>query len=57
MRKKERYEKIEVAIGKEFDSRRYIKTSESIINGVVKEVLLNGYFMQDDTMKPIVLVR
>ena len=36
---------------------KYIKTSESIINGVVKEVLLNGYFMQDDTMKPIVLVR
>ncbi|MCI9542197.1 MAG: hypothetical protein HFG39_14395 [Lachnospiraceae bacterium] len=55
--RKEHYKKIDVPIGKEYDSRQYIKTSESIINGVVKEVLLNGYFMQDDTMKPIVLVR
>ncbi len=55
--RKERYEKIEVAIGKEFDSRRYIKTSESIVNGVIREVVLNGYYIQDDVMKPIVIVR
>lgn len=55
--RKERYEKIEVLIGKEFDSRRYIKTSESIVNGVVQDVLLNGYYMQEDVMKPVVIVR
>lgn len=55
--RKERYEIIEVFIGKEFDSRQYIKTSESIVNGVVQEVLLNGYCIQDDVIKPIVIVR
>lgn len=55
--RKERYEKIEVFIGREFDSRRYIKTSESIVNGVVRDVILNGYYMQDDVMKPVVIVR
>jgi len=55
--RKEYYEKIEVFIGKEYNSRQYIKTSESVVNGVVKEVLLNGYSMQDDIMKPIVIVR
>ena len=55
--RKERYEKIEVSIGREYDSRRYIKTSESIVNGVVREVVLNGYYIQDDVMKPIVIVR
>lgn len=55
--RKEHYEKIEVFIGKEFDSRRYIKTSESIVNGVIQDVILNGYYMQDDIMKPVVTVR
>ncbi len=55
--RKEHYERIEVSIGKEYDSRHCIKTSESIVNGVVKEVLLNGYSLQDDVMKPIVIVR
>lgn len=55
--RKEHYERIEVLIGKEYDSRQYIKTSESIVNGVVQEVLLNGYYLQDDVMKPIVIVR
>lgn len=55
--RRERYEKTEVLLGTEYDSRQYIKTSESIINGVVREILLNGYYMQDDVMKPIVTVR
>lgn len=55
--RKEHYDKIEVFIGREFDSRRYIKTSESIVNGVVRDVILNGYYMQDDVMKPVVIVR
>ncbi len=55
--RKERYEIIEVLIGNEFDSKQYIKTSESIVNGVVQEVLLNGYSIQDDVIKPIVIVR
>ncbi len=54
--RKEHYEKIETVIGEEYDSRQYIKTSESIVNGVVQEVLLNGYAMQEDVMKPIVTV-
>ncbi len=55
--KKECYVKIEVEIGGEFDSRQCIKTSESVVNGVVTEVLLNGYCIQDDILKPVVLVR
>ncbi len=55
--RKEHYERMEVFIGKEYDSRHCIKTSESIVNGVVQEVLLNGYALQDDVMKPIVIVR
>ena len=54
--RKEHYEKLDAVIGEEYDSRQYIKTSESIVNGVVQEVLLNGYSMQDDVMKPIVMV-
>lgn len=54
--RKERYEKIEVSIGKEYNSRQYIKTSESVVNGIVKEVVLNGYTMRNDVMKPIVIV-
>ncbi len=55
--RKERYEKINVIIGKEYDSRKYIKTSESIVNGAIQEVVLNGYHIQEDIMKPIVIVR
>lgn len=54
--RKECYKKIEVLIGSEYDSRQYIKTSESIVNGVVKEIVLNGYYMQEDVIKPIVVV-
>ncbi|MEY8320790.1 hypothetical protein AAK894_06835 [Lachnospiraceae bacterium 46-61] len=54
--RKERYEKIEVLIGSEYNSRQYIKTSESVVNGIVKEVVLNGYTMRNDVMKPIVIV-
>ena len=54
--RKEHYEKIQVLIGKEYNSRQYIKTSESVVNGIVKEVVLNGYTMRNDVMKPIVIV-
>ena len=55
--RKECYERTEVPIGGEYDSRQWIKTSESVVNGVVKAVLLNGYSTQDDAIKPIVLVQ
>lgn len=55
--RKERYDRIEVPIGEEFDSRQWIKTSESVVNGVVMAVLLNGYSTEDDAIKPIVVVQ
>ena len=55
--RKECYERTEVPIGGEYDSRQWIKTSESVVNGVVKAVLLNGCSTQDDAIKPIVLVQ
>lgn len=55
--RKEYYKKTEVLIGSVYDSRLYIKTAESIVNGVVQEIVLNGYDMQEDVIKPIVVVK
>lgn len=55
--RKEYYNKTEVLIGTEYDSRQHIKTAESVVNGVVQEIVLNGYDMQEDVIKPIVVVK